>query len=957
MKKIIKASFFQRIVVPAVLAILLFVVSVFGFIIPAFENNAIDQKRIMLHELTNTAWSVLHNYHNDAIKGFLTHEEARQKALAEVEALRYGADKKDYFWIISAEPAMVMHPYVHELMGQSLQDYTDPDGKKPFIEAARLAAGQGEGFISYKWQFKDDPTRIVPKLSFVKAFPEWSWIIGTGIYLDDVQREIATLTNKLILILLGIATFIALIIVFITLQSLKIENQRREAELQLHESREKYRSLLESSTEGILLVLNAKIGYSNAYIQNWLQYSGPELENIPLHNLIRFSQEVDFENVITETRMEVALIRKDGSTAEAVLTMLPVSFAEKEGLLLTLKDTHEHRAIKSELEDFRQRFDRISEFSKTGFFRLSLKEKKLSGLNHSLAVLLGYRNTEELKKTALTEILGGKPALRSLLTEVKTQGAIERKQIALRKKDGSRITVSMSLFLNDNDNELICDGIIEAFDKHVSQEGLSGSVKELFEMFAMSAKPAKDFVSPAVSCPADYTLDQAVEVMVQEKSDFVLLTINHKVIGIVTHNNIISRIGGKNLSASLLASECMSSPVVFADELAPLAFAGSLMETENQEYLILNNSRGEISGVLKKSNLFGLYVNPAGVLGNAIKKTAAGAGLRSFRNKVPQLVQPFLTELGSVQTANNILSSFNDAITTQIIESALREAGAPPVPFVFMEIGSAGRKELSFGSDQDNAIVFSDQNETPIETVQEYFLELGRKICRRLDESGLRYCPGDYMASNPKWCQPLSVWMNYFSEWVKTPDPENILNISVFFDLRLSYGDPSLFNRLQEHVFTALKGSTTFYYLLAQSVASFKPPLGVFGGIVTETSGKNTDVIDIKNCILPVVMFARIYALRKNIRHTGTIERIGALLSAGVLNKATAEELLFQYNFLTQQRLGSQLRELSRSAFASNMIAPKKLNEIEQMILKKVFSQMGSYQEKLGAEFMSAFKG
>jgi signal transduction histidine kinase len=282
MKRIIRAGFFQKIVLPAMLAIILFVISLYVFVIPSFERSAIEQKRQMLHELTNTAWSILDKYHNDAVAGLVTHDEAQQLAITEIEALRYGRDEKDYFWITDLEPAMIMHPYVHELTGQSLQDYVDPDGKRLFIEAAELARSEGEGFISYKWQLRDDSSRVVPKLSFIKRFAPWEWIIGTGIYLDDVQAEISSLTNKLLLILLGITIIIALIIFFITYQSLEIETRRRKAEDQLRESREKYRSLLESSTEGIILLLNSSISYTNSYIQNWLQYTGSELHSMSI---------------------------------------------------------------------------------------------------------------------------------------------------------------------------------------------------------------------------------------------------------------------------------------------------------------------------------------------------------------------------------------------------------------------------------------------------------------------------------------------------------------------------------------------------------------------------------------------------------------------------------------------------------------------------------------------------
>jgi len=148
MKNILKASFFKKIVLPIYpllsfflmilmsqsgrkFELFLLFISVFAFVIPAFENNAIVQKKEMLNELTNTAWSILNKYNIDYEKGIISLEEAQKKAISEIEALRYGSDKKDYFWITDFQPKMIMHPYVHELNGKNLKDCR-PRWKKTF---------------------------------------------------------------------------------------------------------------------------------------------------------------------------------------------------------------------------------------------------------------------------------------------------------------------------------------------------------------------------------------------------------------------------------------------------------------------------------------------------------------------------------------------------------------------------------------------------------------------------------------------------------------------------------------------------------------------------------------------------------------------------------------------------------------------------------------------------------
>ena len=852
MKRIIRAGFFQKIILPAMLAIVLFVISLYVFVIPSFERSAIEQKRQMLHELTNTAWSILDKYHSDAASGKMPHEEAQQLAIAEVQALRYGREEKDYFWITDLEPAMIMHPYVHELTGQNLQDYVDPDGTRVFIEAAEIARSEGEGFINYKWQLRDDSTKVVPKLSFVKRFAPWEWIIGTGIYLDDVQAEISSLTNKLLLVLLGITIIIALIIFFITYQSLEIETRRRRAEDQLRESREKYRSLLESSTEGIILLLNSAISYTNSYIQNWLQYSASDLHSMPIEAIFPAGQLPDLSKIINETRIETSLIRKDGTNTEALLTILPVSFADKAGLLFTFRDISEHRSVKIELEEVKERLRSISEDS-------------FHGINH--------------------------------------------------------------------------------FANYVAT------------ISSLTSQTLSDIATAPVTCNADASIGQAIEIMNRNKSASLLIMMNQTCLGIVTRYDVVARYEAGSRHPDSPVSEFMTSPVITMSGNTTLAEAASVMEEHGISYLAVKGSNGAITGIAGMESIISVYLNSADVIGAGLTKSTTIAELTEYRKKLPFMVKPLLHELGNVNTFNRIISEFNDKITVSIIENAIAELGPPPVPFTFISFGSAGRGELTFNSDQDNAIIFSDNSNLPAEEVQGYFLALGEKVCARLDQTGLTLCQGKYMASNSRWCKPLSVWKEYFTDWIVNAEPENILHFSVFFDLRPVYGEKDIFSQLEDFIFDALKGRSAFFYFLAQQISTYKLP--VAGQTVTspELPRRKEETVDIKGSMAAAVAFARIYALYNNIRLKGTSERINALRSMEVLSRQTCDEVLFHYNYLMFYRLQNQISQIIGKTHVSNDIVPARMSEMEQSILKKVFSQMNNYSERVSAEFMSAYKG
>ena len=212
--KVIRKFFFS-IIVPSILTILLFITSIYVILIPSFEKNMMNKKKEMIRELTNTAWSLIKEYDDEYKDSLITLEEAQRLAAKKIGKMRYGSEGKDYFWITDMKPAMIMHPYRPELNNSMLDDYTDPQGVRLFIEAVKVVKTMDEGFINYMWQWKDDSTQIVPKLSYVKGFENWGWIIGTGIYLDDVQAEIGALKERLTKISLLISTIIILILAFI----------------------------------------------------------------------------------------------------------------------------------------------------------------------------------------------------------------------------------------------------------------------------------------------------------------------------------------------------------------------------------------------------------------------------------------------------------------------------------------------------------------------------------------------------------------------------------------------------------------------------------------------------------------------------------------------------------------------------------------------------------------------
>ncbi|MBM4285729.1 MAG: hypothetical protein FJ128_10855 [Deltaproteobacteria bacterium] len=193
---------------------------IFGWVLPAMQKAIFQEKQALTQYMVQSVMGLLNEYVERVRKGEFSQEDAQQRAMNRIKHMRYGPEGKDYFWINDFKPAMVMHPFRADLDGKDLSDFKDPQGKALFVEFAKVCREAGEGFVTYMWQWKDDKTRIVPKLSYVKAFAPWGWIVGTGIYTNDVSEQIGGLRKNLLLVIIP-AVLLLLGLLYIPVRDLK----------------------------------------------------------------------------------------------------------------------------------------------------------------------------------------------------------------------------------------------------------------------------------------------------------------------------------------------------------------------------------------------------------------------------------------------------------------------------------------------------------------------------------------------------------------------------------------------------------------------------------------------------------------------------------------------------------------------------------------------------------------
>ncbi|MBE0687251.1 MAG: hypothetical protein IH585_14770, partial [Anaerolineaceae bacterium] len=263
------------------------------------------------------------------------------------------------------------------------------------------------------------------------------------------------------------------------------------------------------------------------------------------------------------------------------------------------------------------------------------------------------------------------------------------------------------------------------------------------------------------------------------------------------------------------------------------------------------------------------------------------------------------------------------------------------------------RQELTLTTDQDNGIIYQKPLDNDTNHVQDYFLQLGKKVSDGLNQAGYLYCRGGVMASNPRWCRSLTDWISGFREWIHKSEPQEIIDFNIFFDLRTVYGDEDLSRELKQVIFATVAEDPAFLHHLAKNAVSFKPPIRLpgniyLGGGSTEHAGE----INLKDAMAPLVGYARLYALRYQIQQTHTLERIETLGDLNLIPPASRDEMIAAYDLLMQLRLQTQLEAIQLGKSPHNNVHPGKIGYIQQETLKQAFAQISAVQKKIGYDFL-----
>ncbi len=437
------------------------------------------------------------------------------------------------------------------------------------------------------------------------------------------------------------------------------------------------------------------------------------------------------------------------------------------------------------------------------------------------------------------------------------------------------------------------------------------------------------------------TIQKAAAAMSEHRIGSILIsdsTEEGEIIGIVTDRDLRTKVVAAGLDYREPVERIMSSPVVTVLSQAVCFDALMKMMSSGLHHLAVER-KGKIIGVITSHDIMLLQGHSPYLLFKEIRKQQNIQGLYSLSQKIPELIRTLIKEGGKASNISRMISLLNDQILSRLLTLLEEELGPPPVPYCWILMGSEGRKEQTFKTDQDNGLLYADpRNEEEKKEAEEYFELLAEKAIHHLINCGYPPCPGNIMATNPKLRRSLSGWKENFRHLINVPEPDEVLRAQIYFDFRDGYGRTELAEELRNYLYEMTKQQQIYLLHMARECLGSRAPLSFFKNFIVEKDGEHKNKLDIKKSgLMPFVSFARVMALKFGIKETNTLARLHVLAEEGHISRELWSDASEAYEIQMYLRLIHQLEQMEAGIHPDNYIDPKTLSDLDRKMLKEAF--------------------
>ena len=420
--------------------------------------------------------------------------------------------------------------------------------------------------------------------------------------------------------------------------------------------------------------------------------------------------------------------------------------------------------------------------------------------------------------------------------------------------------------------------------------------------------------------------------------------------GIFTLHDLVNRVTLAGRSVDEPIDEVMTpKPVTLPADA--FAFEAALTMARHGIRHIVVTEGEKLAGVVSEKDLFSLQRVGMTQISTALRGARGLDTLVEISHDIRDLTRNLLAQGIDAEHLTQIIASLNDQLSRRIIRLELDSAGLDAERFCWISLGSEGRQEQTFASDQDNGIIFSDPENSP-DGVRALLLPVAARINAALDACGFPLCRGEVMASNPRWCLSETEWRQAFRYWINEGNPEAVLNATIFFDFRALHGQLPLAEELRSWLAQEVTDNHRFLRMMAENALQNRPPLGVMRDFSLRSGGEHPHTIDLKvNGATLFIDAARVFALASGVVQTNSAKRLQAWAAARALPATEAEAWIGGFHFLQLIRLRHQQKQIASGETPDNYLNPDHLNDLDRRILKEALRQAKMLQNRLALDF------
>lgn len=453
--------------------------------------------------------------------------------------------------------------------------------------------------------------------------------------------------------------------------------------------------------------------------------------------------------------------------------------------------------------------------------------------------------------------------------------------------------------------------------------------------------------------PAIVTADTSIRAAAQRMNELrvssLLIGSPHNLEGILTDRDLRGRVVATGLNIDLPVAEIMTvDPRIGTSET--LAFEAMLIMAELSLHHLPVVDGGKVTGIVTAADIMRLMGQDPIYLTADVSRKSSIAELAGSFTKASEIGVRFIERGASAEETAGLMTIVADAIARRLLTLAEAELGPPPVPYAFAVLGSQGRHEMGFASDQDNALVLDNSYREAEHGT--YFAELSEFVCRGLDRAGQVLCPGDMMAMNPEWRKTTDEWEQTFHVWVTAPDPDALLHAQTFFDIRGVHGELNLVEQVHASAVSMAGRSRRMQAHLATLAVRREPPLGFFRGLVVERSGEYTNTLNVKKGgTAGIVQMARLFSLQGGVQALGTRSRLSLAAGAGTVSGQGSHDLLDAFDFLRAVTFRHQAEQLRQGQTPDYNVDPTKLSKMDREHLRDAFQIIKGMQSALATQY------